>query len=89
MGAIKMMKRFTYKAFKKDIIDSINDKSRDTFDSFTDLENTIEILSNYGYLTNLQAQELNFIIFQKKRTLIDWEELRKDFDEFKELNRLQ
>ena len=82
-----MMKRFTYKAFKKDIIDSINDKSRDTFDSFTDLDNTIEILSKYGYLTNNQALELNFIIFQKKRSLINWEELKEDFE--KELNRLQ
>ena len=82
-----MMKRFTYKAFKKDIIDSINDKSRDTFDSFTDLDNTIEILSKYGYLTNNQALELNFIIFQKKRSLINREELKEDFE--KELNRLQ
>ena len=82
-----MMKRFTYKAFKKDIIDSINDKSRDTFDSFTDLDNTIEILSKYGYLTNNQALELNFIIFQKKRSLIHWEYLKEDFE--KELNRLQ
>ena len=89
MGEIKMMKRFTYKAFKKDIIDSINDKSRDTFDSFNDLENTIDILSKCGYINNNQALQLSFIIFQKKRSLINWEELRKDFDEFKELNRLQ
>lgn len=82
-----MMKRFTYKAFKKDIIDSINDKSRDTFDSFTDLDNTIEILSKYGYLTNNQALELNFIIFQKKRSLIHWEDVKEDFE--KDLNRLQ
>lgn len=82
-----MMKRFTYKAFKKDIIDSINDKSRDTLDSFTDLDNTIEILSKYGYLTNNQALELSFIIFKKKRSLIHWEDVKEDFE--KELNRLQ
>lgn len=84
-----MMKRFSYKAFKKDIIDSINDESRDTFDSFNDLENTIDILSKYVYITNKQALQLNFIIFLKKRSLIYWEELRKDFDTFKELSRLQ
>lgn len=82
-----MMKRFTYKAFKKDIIDSINNEPRKTIDSFIDLENTIKALTIYGYLTNNQSLELSFIIFQKKRSLIHWEDVKEDFE--KELNRLQ
>lgn len=82
-----MMKRFTYKAFKKDIIDSINKEPRKTVNSFIDLENAIQTLANYGYITNNQAIELSFIIFQKKRSLIHWEDVKEDFE--KELNRLQ
>ena len=82
-----MMKQFTYKAFKKDIIDSINKEPRKTIDSFIDLENTIKTLSIYGYLTNNQSIELSLLIFQKKRSLIHWDDVKEDFE--KELNRSQ
>ncbi len=81
------MKRFTYKAFKKDIIDSINNEPRKTIDSFIDLENTIKTLTTYGYLNSNQSIELSLIIFQKKRSLIHWEDVKEEFE--KELNRLQ